>query len=59
MVFNTPADYVYPDFGHTFSNQIALTFDHVAGFGRRQKTDRIEVKPKSADDYVGRSNNLC
>jgi len=49
--------------------QIALTFEHVASFGLRsvqqawrvddkKKIDgRIAVKPKSADDYVGRPNN--
>ena len=43
---------------------IALTSDHVAEFGwvhsvdEKNKEDRIAVKPKPADDYVGRPSNI-
>jgi len=50
--------------------QMALSSEHVAGFGRipfselgwysermKKKIDRIAVKPKSADNYAGRPNN--
>jgi len=51
-------------------DKIALTSEHMAGFGKvpfseltgqltkKQKDRRIAIKPKSADNYVGRPNKI-